>query len=283
LAGSGGDERDEASGNEESFIAKTLIFSLKEAMNFRRESGPTGGLAFAWRSVAPEGFKTRREDGKSVTSLEASFANFNAKDATDRNAKQTLKGNSQVKGKEVGIGGESRAGAEQKTPIAQDAFSRWLRPYQAAGWSFLYVPDGAVTAHTLQFFHLTFVQSLFEAETGRSYEAAETSLFEAMMAGQSLSRLLKAEKMDTQGMAALATYGPAVSFSLYNPKSGLFEPQCANSIATILQPVGSSPVFWLHIEDALNHTLLYHEPIHANATQHVERAAQSFVWCQGTF
>ena len=170
-------------------------------------------------------------------------------------------------------------------------FERWLKPYSTAN-KFEYIPDKAVTAHTIQFFHQTLAQCLYETTTRRPFTEASHEVLEAIMAGESVESLLKMgnvpcylkpEKVHQEDLSKyIVKEFNDVPFYVYETETGIFQPQSLQTLVRFLKG-DSSYSFSLWIQDLSRseegRKLLYHQPISPTATQHVERSSLSFVWC----
>lgn len=149
---------------------------------------------------------------------------------------------------------------------------RWT----AASASYRFVVNAeSTTATTVEMFHVTVAQCIYESASQRSHTAAKDS---------DIQELLKTEAVaDKKGRAvegeAVFESEPA-GFYAFDTATNTFIPQTSapssqQAKAYLLRE--DKRKFWLIIKS--DDTVLHAQPIDPDATQHTDRSTNSFIWC----
>lgn len=142
--------------------------------------------------------------------------------------------------------------------------------------SYEWIPDKSISAHTLQLFHYTIAQCLYERTCGLPYTQATDQEIQDILQGKFSYTLSKIPNTNDDHISGTMLYtSPVVPFFIFDPQSGHFVPECDHSITKIIAHKDYSFSLVVSLEDDIVHQQF----INPSAVQHVDRPTRSFVWC----
>jgi hypothetical protein len=144
------------------------------------------------------------------------------------------------------------------------------------------IPVETASEATVQLFHLTLAQSLYQVVHKRPAEGAlESELMELVVDETAAKEESKAEGV-IKGRVVYES--DPVGFYVFDPASSLFVPREAAVLAVISEPPSrtgkESFEYELSIVKAEDKSIIHMQRIDPDATLHTDRASGSFVWCQ---
>lgn len=142
-----------------------------------------------------------------------------------------------------------------------------------------WIPDKSVSAHTIQLFHYTMAQCLFERARGVSYTQASDKEIQAIMQGKQPAP--KAPATPTTAAPSTPTtivhQSPPVPFFVFDPSTGHFVSKDEYIVQASL--IGHSDHAFSLVLTAQNENIVHKQPVQPTAIQHIDRPTRSFVWC----
>ena len=154
-------------------------------------------------------------------------------------------------------------------------------------WEFV-VSDGTSPA-TIEMFQMTVAQCIFEVETKKSQNSASDEEIKKFILTENENvEEVEGDKAKTSlpPSNSVVLESEVASFHLFDSNSGLFVQKQAQTTAFFTRSSSSKP--WEYslqifsIEEDYRRILVHSQLIDPDATQHLDRASFSFIWCHFT-
>jgi hypothetical protein len=151
-----------------------------------------------------------------------------------------------------------------------------------------WIPDKSISAHTLQLFHYTMAQCLFERSRGISYTQASDRELDDILQGKKWAKgseqsLVSESFISAKEEEANIIYtSPPVPFFVFDPTTGHFVSKHAKQVCAQISSNEKYQFSLVLVEsgsETLARVIVHQQPIQPTAVQHVDRPTCSFVWC----
>lgn len=140
------------------------------------------------------------------------------------------------------------------------------------------LPGETASEATVQLFHLTLAQSLYQVIHKRPAEGALEAELMALVVDETTSAKEEGKSAGIKGR--LVYESEPVGFYVFDPASSLFVPREAAVLAVISEPKEKGSFeYELSIVKADDRSIVHQQRIDPDATLHTDRASGSFVWC----